>query len=87
MKIEDKAQILSDLYIVTKAMPEWADFHKWADLGVPLAMAVTYDMATANESGEELINETYSMLIKVLGIPDVEYSDLQAIFDAAAKPK
>lgn len=85
MKIKDKAQILSDLYIVTKNMPEWADFHKWADLGVPLAMAVTYGMATVNDSGEELINETYGVLIKVLGVPDVEYDDLQAIFDAAAK--
>ena len=85
MKIKDKAQILSDLYFVTKNMPEWADFHKWADLGVPLAMAVTYGMATVNDSGEELINETYSMLIKVLGVPDVEYDDLQDIFDAAAK--
>ena len=85
MKINDKAQILADLYIVTKAMPEWADFHKWADMGVPISMGVVYGYCSLTDKGEELINSTYDMLLKVLEIDDVEYSDLQAVFDAAGK--
>lgn len=85
MNTRTKAKILSDLYITVKAHEAWADFLKWADLGVPLAMAVEYGLAMPSKKGLEMIDETYAMLLKVLEVPDRDYQDLSELFDASSK--
>lgn len=84
MNTRTKAKILSDLYVTVKAQEAWAEFLKWADLGVPLAMAVEYGFAMPTKKGLETIDETYAMLLKVLEVPDREYSDLSEVFAASS---
>ncbi len=77
-----KAKILADLWSAAHGQESWASFFKWADLGVPAAMLMTNGYAKLTTEGEMLISETYSMLVKVLDIPDAEYAHLEAMFDA-----
>jgi hypothetical protein len=80
----NKAKILSDLRIATMEQEVWQAFHKWADLGLPLAALVTYGFAESTEKGDAVIDETYSMLLKVLELPeDAEFDSLKDLFDAA----
>lgn len=83
MELKTKAQILADLYVATKGQTAWANFLNYADLGIPLSIAYIYGYIELKPEGENLITDAYDTLIKVLEIPDVEYSDLAAVFDAA----
>ena len=85
MDTKAKAQILSDLYMVTKSQEAWQEFHKWADMGVPLSLGVVYGYCTLSSKGVSLIDSTFAMLLKVLEVPDGDYADLQAVFKASEK--
>ena len=81
-----KTKTLADLWVVTEHQESWDKFRQWANIGLPLALAVEAGMATLTESGQAVIDETYSMLLKVMELDeDVEYEDLRAIFDAATE--
>ena len=81
-----KTKILADLWVVTEHQESWAKFRKWANIGLPLALAVEADMVTLTESGQAIIDETYKMLLAVMELPeDGEFEDLRAIFDAATE--
>lgn len=81
-----KTKILADLWVVTEHQESWAKFRQWANIGLPLAIAVEADMVTLTESGQAIIDETYAMLLKVMELDEAgEYEDLAAIFDAATE--
>lgn len=41
---------------------EYDDFFDYNDLGIPLSIAITQDMVILTDSGEELLEETWSDL-------------------------
>lgn len=80
----NKVKILADLRLATSEQEAWQTFHKWANLGLPLAALVNYGFAELTEKGEAVIDETYSMFLKVLELPeDSEFDTLAEVFDAA----
>lgn len=81
-----KTKILADLWVVTEHQESWGKFRQWANIGLPLALAVESGMATLTESGQAIIDETYNMLLAVMELDEAdEYEDLKAIFDAATE--
>lgn len=68
MKIETKAQILSDLYVVARDRDEWQQFFRYADLGVPASILFMAGYCTMTPELEELISDTFSVLLKVLDV-------------------
>lgn len=81
-----KTKILADLWVVTEHQESWDKFRQWANIGLPLALAVEAGMATLTESGQAIIDETYNMLLAVMELDEAdEYEDLKAIFDAATE--
>ena len=58
------------------------DFVIYNDLGIPLAQAVTYELAEPTEAGEEVIVETWNNFCNMLDVdPDGEYEDLDDLID------
>lgn len=78
-----KTKILADLWVVTEHQESWDKFRQWANIGLPLALAVEAEMVTLTERGQEIIDQTYNMLLAVMELDEAdEYKDLQAIFNA-----
>ena len=66
--VETKAEILADLWMSFRGQEEWEDFIEYNDLGLPLAYAVSNNIATLQPLGEKFINETFDVLLSAVGI-------------------
>jgi hypothetical protein len=75
-------KIIADLFEATKDLENWAEFHKVANLGPALAFCVEYDIIESNEKVEEIIESTYAMLLKAIGV-EGDFDSLSDIFEAA----
>lgn len=61
----------------------FSDFVIYNDLGLPLAQAVVYELATPTKEGESLIVETWNNLCETLDADPLEdYDDLDDLFDS-----
>jgi len=71
---DNKIAILADLWMVYRDEPEWKDFIDFHDLGLPLAFMLDNNLIYRNvimgSPAEELINETFALLLKGLDIPE-----------------
>lgn len=71
---DNKIAILADLWMIYRDEPEWKDFIDFHDLGLPLAFMLDnnliYRNTISNQPAEELINETFALLLKGLDIPE-----------------
>lgn len=75
-------EILADLWLNYRSDEEFADFIEYNDIGLPLAYAVTNGIAEINATGEQLINETWDLLLSGLGIEDTgDFVSLDDLFD------
>lgn len=71
MDLIDKAHILSDYWIDYRDDPEWSEFMQFNDLGLPLSQAIADGLiAELTDAGKAIINESFSMLCRQLGIDD-----------------
>lgn len=62
----------------------FSEFVIYNDLGVPLAQAVVYELATPTKEGESLILETWNNLCELLEVSPVEeYEDLDDLLDSS----
>lgn len=68
--------------------PDWAEefdmveFLEMNDLAFPLAISVTFGMATATPKGVETINETWDSFCEAFSVdPAGDYADLDAILE------
>ena len=75
--LENKCRILSDLWIHYKDEEKEEDFiedydlHElttYADLSLPLAYLIHYELAIANDESVRLIDEAYTLLIELLDL-------------------
>lgn len=80
-----KAEILSDLWMNYRDDEAFMDFVEYNDLGLPLAYAITSSMVTLKPVAEELINETFDLLIEALGVEDTGFESLDELLDAEGK--
>ena len=76
-----KAEILADLWMNYRSDEEFLDFIEYNDLGLPLSYAVTSQMIDLKPIGENLINETFDLLLQGLGVEDTGFSNLDDLLD------
>jgi hypothetical protein len=71
---DNKIGILADLWMIYRDEEAWKDFIDFHDLGLPLAFMLDNNLIYRNtitdSPAEELINETFALLLKGLDIPE-----------------
>lgn len=68
--IENKAQILAELWQEHRKNKDFKQFIEYNDLGLPLSYAVANGIAELNPAVEEFINETFKLLLIGLGVKE-----------------
>jgi hypothetical protein len=83
--LKTKAQIIVDFaYRFTDSDNEdFQDFLDYNDLGIPLAVAITNDLCEINDKGMKVFEETYTLLLVELKVPDIykDYEELDEILE------
>lgn len=82
--IEIKCEIIEE-FVRGNTLPDGSytyrevqEFVRVNDLGVPLAQANEYGLATLTERGEEVINATWADLCELVGVdPHAEYLSIR----------
>ena len=77
---ENKAGILSELWLGYKNDQNFEDFFSYNDLGLPLAYAISSGIVKGTETSNKFIDETFSLLLASLEIEDEGYDGLDDIF-------
>ena len=81
--IENKAQILSELWQDYRHDEDFKDFVEYNDLGLPLAYAVAFGIAEINPMIEQFIDESFRLLLLGLEIKeDLGYEVLEDILSS-----
>ena len=70
--LENKAQIVVEFIQDYKDDEEYEEFFEYNDLGIPLAIAITQDMAYLTDSGSNVFEETWARLCDLF---DADVSD------------
>jgi hypothetical protein len=77
MEFADKAGIVGQLWIEFRNDEDFTAFMEYNDLGCPLAYMVAEGIVKeVTPLGEEMINETYKMLLSLLEVTDEEIAVL-----------
>lgn len=77
---ETRCEILSDFWMDYKNNPKFQDFMEYNDLGLPLSYAIATDVVPSSKLAENFINETFEMLIGLLGLEDTGFESLEDLF-------
>ena len=88
---DNRVAILADYWYTYQDDAEEKEFFEFHDLGLPLAYMLDYGFIdkgyVENSPAEELINETFELLLKHWGKPeDIGYDDLDEIVGAQETP-
>jgi len=68
--------ILADLWINYRGDEQFQDFIEYNDLGLPLAYAIANNVVNSTNLAEQMINETWGLLLAGLEIEDEGFEDL-----------
>lgn len=82
--IENKAQILSELWQDYRNDENFTDFIEYNDLGLPLSYAVANGIADLNPLIEQFIDETFRLLL--LGLEIKEDLGFEVLDDVLSAP-
>jgi len=78
-----KCEILGDLWLNYRGDEQFEDFVEYNDIGLPLAYAFAEEIAKPAEIAEKYIDETYSLLLEALSLPDEPYESLTEMLSAS----
>ena len=76
-----QCEILADLWLNYRTDETFSDFFHYNDLGLPLAYAITNQIVEAGQTAENLVSETFALLIEGLGIDDTGFENLDDLLD------
>ncbi len=79
--LENKSEILGQLWINFKSEDDWIDFFVYNDLGLPLAFAFSQGIIVHTAALEEYISETWDQLMQELGTEDTGFNSIHEIMD------
>jgi hypothetical protein len=82
---ENKALILSELWLGYKTDDNFEDFFSYNDLGLPLAYAVANGIVKGTEMSNRFIDETFTLLLASLEVEDQGFEELDDIFMVAPR--
>ena len=80
-----RCEILGELWLQYRDDEEFSDFFEYNDLGLPLAYAIKNDIVHTAPVGEQMVNETFDILISALEIEDTGFESLQDLLDKSSK--
>ena len=74
---ETRASILSELFVKYKEDDTFKDLREYADLGLPLAYAISTGVVPTTDKAQELIDDAFDGLLEILEIAEDEgFKDL-----------
>lgn len=80
---ENKATILSDLWMIYRNDENFEDFISYNDIGLPLAYLVSTGIVKQTEASNKFLDETFALLLASLEVPDTGFDSLDDIFVAS----
>jgi hypothetical protein len=83
----NRCDILAELWVDYKNDVQFQEFFEYNDLGLPLAYAISTTIVASSDLAENFINETFFLLLEVLGIADDTGFDSLADVLLAAQTK
>ena len=69
----EKAEIIFEFINEYRGDEAFEDFFSYNDLGVPMAVMIVNDLVILNESGVQVLDETWISLCENLNDADVDY--------------
>jgi len=77
---ENKCSILSELWLNYREEKDFQDFVKYNDIALPLSFIISEGIIDdPGEMAESFIDETFSLLLKAVGIEDLGFETLDGI--------
>jgi hypothetical protein len=81
--IENKLQILSELWLDYRDDENFKDFVSYNDLGLPLSYLLSANIVESTEIAERFIDETFDILLAGLGVEDTGFEFLDDLLESA----
>ena len=77
---ENKCSILSELWLNYRDDKDFQDFVKYNDIALPLSFIIAEGIVdNPGEMAESFVDETFSLLLKAVGIEDLGFETLDGI--------
>jgi hypothetical protein len=83
--IESQFDILSNFYLTYKNDNHLKEFMDFNDIGLPLAFLVSERLCEPTELALIYVQETFNMLLAVMGIQDIGFNSLDHLLATAEK--
>lgn len=71
----NRCEILSQIWMENRNSENLSDFIEYNDIGLPMAHYIAEKLVEPTAQGRIYIDETFELLLQVLGIPDDLYDD------------
>ena len=82
---ETRASILSELFMKYRDDDTFKDLREYADLGLPLAYAISTGVVPSTDKAKELVDDTFEGLLESLEIAEDEgFKDLDDLLAESA---
>ena len=82
---ETRASILSELFMKYRDDDTFKDLREYADLGLPLAYAISTGVVPSTEKAQQLIDDAFEGLLEILEIAEDEgFKDLDDLLAESA---
>lgn len=82
-----KVEILSEVWLDYRDDESFAELFEFADVGFPLAYVIDNGIVESSDQAETFIEQTFELLLKMLGLEDTGFDGIVPLFDAAEKVK
>jgi hypothetical protein len=82
---ENKAGILSELWLGYRNDQNFEDFFSYNDLGLPLAYLISSGIVNGTDKSNRFIDETFALLLASLEVEDEGFDNLDDIFISAPR--
>ena len=79
----DRCDILSDFWMNYRNDEAFDEFVQYNDLGLPLAYMISSGLVSSTPQAEELVNESFEMLLAVLELEDTGWDSLDDLLEAS----
>lgn len=84
-EFDKQCSILAELWIGYRQDDNLRDFFLYNDLGLPLAYAITEELAVPNQETEIIVSETWDMFTSALDVSDSGFTTLDEVLEIVAK--
>ena len=78
-EFDDRCYILGQFFVEYKAVESFSDFFSYNDLGLPLAYLIASNIVEATPKAQQIVNETFDMLLAAFDVEDSGYETLDDI--------